>query len=140
MKKTADKKIIAFLKLICSVAFLVFFIMFWVFQVILPEERDLGVYSCEAVLDGWQQVTEDGSLVDFEPTGMLPVEQERGSVYTAVSTVTQSMAEKGWLSFRSIRQDMKIYLDDYLVLEYDTSSTRLAGNTSVPRYLFIAIR
>ncbi len=137
MKKTADKKIIAFLKLICSVAFLVSFIMFWVFQVVLPKESDFGVYTCEAFLSGWQQVTEDGSLVDFEPTGMLPVEQEKGSTYTAVAKVTPDMVEMGWLSFRSIRQDMKIYIGDRLAVDYDTLETRLAGRTSVPKYLFV---
>ena len=105
-------------------------------QVLLPEERDASYQRCELFNAQWEQVFADGTRETVE----IPGDCKATPGEPFVLETTLGKIEKGSvLSFYSLKQDMRVYVEDELRTVYSTEDTRIFGNSSPRYYVFVDI-
>ena len=89
-----------------------------------------------ALSDGWEQVLEDGSRIPATVPGKA--KKDNGQ-FTIETTLPSIITEHTWLSIRSTRQNVYIYIDDELRKSYHRDVEEY-GRTTVPSfYLFVQL-
>ncbi len=138
MKKTEKKrstigKVLEGIFVVVVFAVLTYFVFG---QLLLPIEMDSSYQRCEIFDTRWEQVFEDGTRESVE----IPGECKASPGEPFVIETTLGEIEPGSaLSFYSLKQDMKVYLDGELRTEYSTKDTRIFGNCSPRSYVFVDI-
>ncbi len=133
MKKITTMK---FIQIFLGIAAIVSFAVFMITQLALPAENKLGVQLKQVYGGTWQRVMEDGSREDITVPGQLPA--EHGEWVVAETTLPQDLGDT-WFAFRSMQQDMKIYIDGKLRQEYSTLATQPFGKTSTMAYVWLQL-
>ncbi len=114
-----------------AVVSMIFFIT--IGEIKYPSERRDPYENCRVFEANWQRILADGSKVSAEFPGKVPA--ERGEVVTLVTTLPTEIAEKECIFFRSIWQDLKVYVDGQLREVYNTEKSRPYGTNSAFRYV-----
>ncbi len=125
-------------RLFFSVA--VFFVILFVIvgEIICPSESDMTVDECQVFETSWQQILDNGDRIPAEVPGTVPAEY--GEVVRLVTTLPDDIYNGQNLAFRTIWQDVDIYIGGELRRSYTTKNTRLFGENSAFRYLFVELR
>ncbi len=117
----------------------IFILLFLILgQIIFPDERDFIFAKCEVFEAQWYHVPENGEKVAVEVPGK--VEAEYGEKITLVSTLPQGIYNGENLCFRTIWQDVEIYIDGELRQSYNTNDSRPFGINSAMRYIFVDLQ
>ncbi len=120
----------------CIIAFLMF-LFFVGGQYLMPDERDKISMDCYEFEAEWYQIKNDGERLPIEFPGK--VEAQRGEVVTFVTTLPTDIYTGECLCFRSVWQDVDIYVDGVLRESYSTKDSRLYGTNSAFRYIFLEL-
>ena len=103
-------------------------------EIVLPRDNDNSGYFCEEFLPQWTQVLEDGSRKPVELPGRL--DAKKGETVRIETKVPDKLVDYGYLSVKSSRQDVNIYVGDELRAEYSTKDSRPFGETSPSCFVF----
>lgn len=106
-------------------------------QQIYPDERDMMVTECQTFDAQWQQVLENGERVDVTVPGQIPAKW--GEVVTLTTTLPDEVHNGESICFRTIWQDVDIYVDGELRVSYSTENSRPFGKNSAFRCLFLRL-
>ena len=107
-------------------------------QQIYPDERDMMVTACQTFDAQWQQVLENGERIPAQVPGRVPA--EHGEVVELVTILPENLYDRQMLCFRTIWQDVDIYIDGELRESYNTKDSRPFGQNSAFRYVFVELR
>ena len=121
-------------KLVLTVSTALLFIFLIVGSIVYPDERDVSG-ECELFETQWYHVQENGDRVPIEVPGN--VEAEYGEVVTLVTTLPDDITCGESICFRPVWQDVTIYVDGELRVEYTTRDSRPFGTNSAFRYVFV---
>ncbi len=110
-------------------------LLFIVGQVIFPDERSDLSANCKEFESEWQQVLENGEKVPVEVPGKLSAEY--GEIVTISTYLPDDLEDNNVICFRSIWQDVEIYVDGELRTSYNTDDSRPFGKNSAFRYIFV---
>ena len=143
MKETEEKqtlfdKSIKGLKIFFSIAayLLLFYVV--VTQIVMPDERDDNPFMCRTFEAEWQRVLENGEKIPVEIPAKL--DARWGEVVTLTTTLPEDIENGQYICFYAIWQDVRVFIDGELRLDYNTDETRLFGRNSATRYLFLEVR
>ncbi|MBR5636876.1 MAG: response regulator [Pseudobutyrivibrio sp.] len=103
----------------------------------LPDERTFTDLKVEKYCDGWQRVYWDGTAEDIKLPGHYEPEGNHEFVLRTKARVWED--KDCYLSFKSNKQDVAVYVGDELRYEYSTKETRLFGSNSPGAVLFIPL-
>lgn len=106
-------------------------------QIILPDERDILSTNCRLFETNWEQILENGDKIPIEVPGKVPA--DFGEIVTLTTTLPKDISPGECLCFRPIWQDVTIYIDGELRLDYNTDNSRPFGINSPMRYLFVEL-
>ncbi len=129
--KTAYKRTVWIAFSICFFSALCFFVFG---NILLPSEKaefnGADVFEAE-----WERVYPDGRREAIS----LPctVDAEPGEEIKIQAVIPDDIKDGTWLGFRSSMQLVRIYVDDELREEYDTSDSRPFGKTDFSAYVFV---
>ncbi len=107
-------------------------------QIIFPDERDFIFAKCKMFEAQWYHVLDTGEKVAVEVPGK--VEAEYGEEITLVTTLPQGIYNGENLCFRTIWQDVEIYIDGEIRQSYNTDDSRPFGINSAMRYIFVDLK
>lgn len=119
-------------------AIICLFFFFILGQLVFPDERDTIYMDCQVFESTWQQVLENGERIPAQVPGKVPA--EHGEVVELVTTLPQNLYDRQMLCFRTIWQDVDIYIDGELRESYNTKESRPFGKNSAFRYVFVELR
>lgn len=106
-------------------------------EFVYPDERD-SVYADSVVFDtDWYQVLESGERIPMEVPGKVPAKW--GETVTLITTLPNSIYNRETICFRTIWQDVEIYIDGKLRQSYNTKDSRPFGTNSAFRYVFVEL-
>ncbi len=106
-------------------------------QIVAPSESDVRQLDCRIFDADWYQVLDNGERIPFDFPGK--VEAEHGEVITLTTNLPDEISRGANLCFRSVWQDVDIYVGDELRRSYNTEDTRPFGENSAFRYLFVEL-
>jgi len=104
---------------------------------VMPTERYENSSGCREFKAEWYHVLENGETNPVEVPGKIPAKQ--GEVVTLSTTLPTEIESDEVLCFRSVWQDVNIYIDGELRVQYSTKDTRPFGENSAFRYLFVEL-
>ena len=104
---------------------------------LFPDERETVATDCREFETQWYQVLESGEKIEVDVPGKI--EAEWGEVVTLTTIVPEGIQNGENLCFRTIWQNVDIYVDGMLRNHYDTSETRPFGTNSAMRYIFLEL-
>ena len=104
-------------------------------QFVYPDERDALYEDYREFEADWFRVLDNGVQVYVEVPGKVPA--ERGEVVTLVTNLPETIYDRETLCFRTIWQDVDIYIDGKLRQSYNTAESRPFGTNSAFRYVFV---
>ncbi len=119
------------------ILFIALFVWFAIAQSKYPSEQDPRDYWVETYDTNWVHVQENGQKVPIEVPGTCKVEQGKTAVLE--NTLPANIPTSTWLSFRTSKQDMFVYIDGELRGSFSTKNTRPFGIASASTYLFIEL-
>lgn len=134
MKKTDDKAFFNFIKTFFGITVFILFLLFVLGQIFYPSERDKLSSNCELFQDGWYHITRDGEKVDIEFPSKL--DAEYGEVVRIGTSLPEDIEDNQVICFRSIWQDVEVYIDGQLRASYNTKDSRPFGKNSAFWYVF----
>lgn len=126
---------IKWIQIFFGVALLVILPFLFIGQLIYPDERDTLYEDYKEFQADWYQVLENGERIPVEVPGKIPA--ERGEVVTLVTTLPDNIYDRETICFRTIWQDVEIYIDGELRQSYNTKASRPFGENSAFRYVFV---
>ncbi|MCI8485086.1 MAG: hypothetical protein HFH41_12225 [Lachnospiraceae bacterium] len=104
----------------------------------LPRENEINLGGHQVFEAEWNQKMSDGTSVPVKIPGVCATDQ---SMSVRIETqLPKNLEEKTWMCFHSSRQDMKIYIEGKLRLEYTTEHTRMFGKNSASAYIFLELQ
>ena len=103
----------------------------------MPSESDETATGCEEFETQWYHVLENGEKNPAEVPGKVPAES--GEIVTLTTTLPHEIEGGEFLCFRSVWQDVNIYVGGELRVQYSTKDSRLFGANSAFRYLFVEL-
>lgn len=107
-------------------------------QIVFPDERDILNTNCRPFETTWFQVLENGDTVAVEVPGK--VQAEYGEIVTLTTTLPEDIHYGECLCFRPIWQDITVYIDGELRVNYSTIDSRPFGINSPMRYIFVELQ
>ena len=125
------------IKTFFTVMLIALFCFFFISQTFFPEERDSVITQCEEFVTDWEQILENRERKSVEVPGKLPAEE--GEVIKIVTTLPETIRDGQYICFRTIWQDVAVYVDGECRVEYTTKDTRLFGENSAYRYVFVEL-
>lgn len=131
------KKSISAIKIFFGIAIFAILIYMVISQLILPDERERNMNDCRLFEAEWQRVLENGEKIPVQIPAKL--DAQLGEVVTLTTTLPEDIVNGESLCFYAIWQDVRIWIDGELRLNYDTSETRPFGKNSTTRYHFLQI-
>lgn len=106
-------------------------------SLLLPRERDEITTGCKEFESEWYHVLENGEKHPVEVPGEVPAKS--GELVTLTTTLPDEIGSGEVLCFRTVWQDVNVYVDGELRVEYTTKDSRLWGTNSAFRYLFVRL-
>lgn len=106
-------------------------------QSTLPNEQNPRDYSVGTFNEDWYWVQSDGTRVAITVPGQYDIDEGETAYFEKV--VPSNLDTHTWLSFRTSRQDMNVYIDGELRESYTTKDTRPFGLSSASNYIFMAL-
>ncbi len=125
------------IKIFLSISIALLFLFGIIAELVYPDERDKLSTNCRTFEAEWSQVHSDGSKTPIEVPGK--VEAEYGELVTITTTIPEDIIPGECLAFRPIWQDVTIYIDGELCVEYTTKNSRPFGTNSPMRYLLVEL-
>ena len=89
-------------------------------QFIFPDERDRTSTECQVFDTQWQQILENGDRIDVCVPGKIPAKW--GEKVSIVTTLPEKVYSSETICFRSIWQDVEVYIDGELRQSYSTKN------------------
>lgn len=126
-----------FVKKFFMISAIILFLFFVIGQIAAPDERDVLPTNCREFNPPWEQVFEDGSTVPV--TAPTIVDAEHGEVVTLRTTLPVNIEPGECICFRPVWQDVTIYIDGELRLDYSTVDSRPFGTNTAMRYIFVEL-
>jgi len=109
------------------------FALFLLGQLLMPRENNAEKSTFHTFEADWIQILPDGTEVTVQIPGTCDVLYgEWGIITTRLPKKQDNIS----LCFRSMQQDLRIYVGDELRKEYSTLSTQRFGHTSTMTYVF----
>ncbi|MBR3683695.1 MAG: response regulator [Lachnospiraceae bacterium] len=106
-------------------------------RLLLPSEQEDMLENCREFDADWYQIQADGEKKPVEVPGQI--EGKKGE-FLKISTILPMETENGeYLCFRTRWQDVNIYVDGKIRVQYDTEASRFFGTNSPFRYLFVKL-
>ncbi len=127
-----------YVKTYFGIAVFIIFAYFVIAQLVYPSERDAFTDECEVFEAQWVRVLDNGERVPVEIPGK--VDAEYGEMVTLETTVPENVKNGQYISFRTIWQDLYVYVGDELRIDYDTKDSRPFGTNSAMHYSFLELR
>jgi len=109
------------------------FLLFFLGQIIMPNENKSGQSTFHIFKADWVQIYPDGTEVPVQIPGTCDVAYGEWGI---LKTRLPQNQEDTSLCFRSMQQELRIYVDDELRKEYSTLDTQIFGHTSTMTYVF----
>lgn len=109
------------------------FVLFFLGQLLMPEENKTEKSSFHLFDANWVQILPDGTEVTVQIPGTCNVTYGEWGI---IATRLPNNQEATSLCFRSMQQEMRIYVGDDLRQEYSTLDTQIFGHTSTITYVF----
>ena len=109
------------------------FVLFLLGQIFMPNENKTDETTFHVFEADWQQVLPDGTNVAVQIPGTCDVTYGNWGIITAQLPENQDDTR---LCFRSMQQELRIYVGDELRTEYSTLDTQIFGHTSTMTYVF----
>lgn len=109
------------------------FLLFFLGQILMPNENKSGQSTFHIFQADWVQVFPDGTEVSVQIPGTCDVAYGEWGILTTLLPQNQ---EDTSLCFRSMQQELRIYVGDELRKEYSTLDTQIFGHTSTMTYVF----
>ena len=106
-------------------------------EVFLKSDVVPGEYRCEEYTGKWYQIKADGKREEIQIPGKYKA--ERNELMTVETVLPDNIPHNTYISFRSAKQEMNIYVDGVLRREYSTKDTRLFGKVSAVSYVFLEL-
>lgn len=106
-------------------------------QFIFPDERDRTSTECQVFDTQWQQILENGDRIDVCVPGKIPAKW--GEKVSIVTTLPEKVYSSETICFRSIWQDVEVYIDGELRQSYSTKNSRPFGKNSAFRCIFVEL-
>lgn len=135
------KKLINSLDMVIRISFLILFtalfVWFFIAQSVYPSEQDPRDYWAETFDTGWVHILESGEKIPIEVPGSCKV--PKGKVAVLENTLPSDIPTSTWLSFRTSKQDIYVYIDGVLRNHFSTKETRPFGIASASTYLFVEL-
>lgn len=137
MNKLDNSKYMSLLKII-FLCFVTGVFLYWILgQIFLPVENREEKSNLTTFSDGWIWIKEDGSREEIQIPGKC--EAGRNELIIIENTLPVDVEDNIYLSIRSSKQEMKVYVDDILRHEYSTQETRLFGKVSAVAWVFVEL-
>jgi len=109
------------------------FLLFLLGQLLLPKENKAESSTFHLFKSNWVQVLPDGTEVTVQIPGTCDVSYGEWGI---ISTRLPKNQEDTSLCFRSMQQELRIYVGDELRTEYSTLDIQRFGHTSTMTYVF----
>ncbi len=122
-------------KWLLIIANILLFLFIVIGESVCPDERDVSGTDARLFAPQWYHVLENGDRVPIEVPGK--VDAEYGEVVTVVTTLPDDITGGECICFRPIWQDVTIYIDGELRVNYNTKDSRPFGTNSAFRYVFV---
>lgn len=107
-------------------------------EIVLPSEQDV-LHTDFQIYDGeWSRVMENGEEIPVEFPGKVAAEY--GEVVTLVTTLPDDIYKGKEICFRTVWQDINIYIAGELRKSYNTVNSRPFGINSAFRYVFVDLQ
>lgn len=127
----------AFIKFFFSIS-VVFLFLFGIFgQLLSKDERDVLPTDCRNYNPEWQQLFEDGTTLPVNTPTV--VDAEHGETVTLITTLPMDLSDDDYICFRPVWQDVTVYVDGELRVDYTTIDSRPFGTNSPMHYIFIDV-
>ena len=121
-------------KIIFAVVTVLLMVYFLIAEIVMPDERDQAVGTCELYEADWYHVLENGKRIPAEIPGSIDCKW--GEEVKLVTVLPENVDASQVICFRPIWQDVNIYIDGELRSSYSTKDTRPFGTNSAFRYVF----
>lgn len=131
-----DDKWLGIIKLILSILVIFSFTAFIAGEIILPEANNKKESKCGIFESEWNYISEDGTKIPTTVPGSVKLEKGK---WAAIETVLPSDLQDTSFCFRSLQQEMRIFIDGELRKEYSTVEEQLFGKTSTIAYVFVPV-
>ncbi len=105
--------------------------------VVFPDERDEVSTECKEFESQWYQVLETGEKISVKVPGKI--EAEWGEVVTLTTILPERVRNGENICFRTIWQNVDVYVDGEWRSHYDTAKSRPFGTNSPMRYIFVEL-
>lgn len=106
-------------------------------QIILPDERDEISQNFKAFDDNWEYVMFDNTTMPIDVPDHI--DAAPGKTVTIQNTLPDNLEGVSCITFRSMWQDVEIYVGNELRTRYSTENSRFFGQNSTVRYVFADI-
>ncbi len=126
-----------YIKAFFGVTVFLMLVLFIVGQIVYPSERDSLSSNCEEFKSDWYQIKDDGEKVSVDVPGKI--DAEYGEIVRVGTYLPEQLGDKEVICFRSIWQDVEVYIDGELRVSYNTKETRPFGKNSAFRYVFVEL-
>lgn len=126
-----------FIKFFFTVAVIILFIFGVLGQILSKDERDVLPTNCREYNPDWQQLLDDGSTRPVEAPTVI--DAEYGEVVTLITTLPDNITDGEYICFRPVWQDVTVYVDGELRVDYNTKDSRPFGTNSPMKYVFIDV-
>lgn len=112
---------------------LIFAAIFVVFELILPREAHTYTHDTEIFDVSWSRVLSDGTRMPIA----VPYKGscDKGTPLVLEAVLPTIDTDKSFICFRGSQQNCRIYVDDILRHEYNTSATRIFPGSSPSAYI-----
>ncbi len=137
MDKKNDFTNMKCIKVFFGITVFVLVFLFLVGQIVYPSERDVLSTNCKEFQSEWYQVLDSGKKAEVEVPGK--VEAQYGEIVTVATMLPEQLEDNTVICFRSIWQDVEVYVEDELRVSYNTKDTRPFGKNSAFRYVFVEL-
>jgi len=104
---------------------------------LLPKDSDDITAGCKEFDAEWYHVLQNGEKNPVEVPGKVSAKQ--GELVTLSTTLPTEIESGEALCFRTVWQDVNVYIDGELRVKYNTKDSRLFGTNSAFRYLFVEL-
>lgn len=134
-KRIVSSKFVNLAKVTFCIANFLLFCFLVIGESVYPDERDVSGTDCRLFESEWYQVLENEERVPVEVPGKIEAEYEE--VITLVTTLPDEIQSGENICFRPIWQDVAVYVDGQLRVDYSTKESRPFGTNSAFRYVFL---
>lgn len=134
--KTKEKRIENIMETTFGVIFASVLILLVFGEIFTREENPSQAETCQLFEADWERVFPDGTREEIQIPGTC--ETNRGETVRLETLLSDDQCAT-WLCMRASQQDMRVYVGDTLIKEYNTEDSRLFGTNSASAFVFFYI-